>query len=78
MKNEKSFLTKISDIESNLKNNKLNNCSNPEIAKKSCCYDKSAIEDYKNLKSEINDFNFGISPGKLACQEIRIRNYHNK
>ncbi|MDD3012867.1 MAG: hypothetical protein PHC34_04115 [Candidatus Gastranaerophilales bacterium] len=80
MKSENDFLTKISNIDSNLKNNKLgfNSHMQNEPAKKSYYCDKSAIEDYKNMKSEINDFNFEISPQKLAYQELRIRNFHNK
>jgi len=80
MKNKKNFLTKISDIDSNLKNNRFNfnNCTQHNVIKKFYCSDKSAIEDYKNLKSEISDLNFEMSPKKLAYQKIRIRNFHNK
>jgi hypothetical protein len=80
MKNRKSFLTVISDIDSNLKNNKLNftDNSHQEIAKIPYCNDKSAIEDYKSLKTEIDNLNLEMRPGKLAYQEVRIRNYYNK
>lgn len=80
MKDEKIFLTRISDIDRNLKNNKFNftNCTHQEVIKVSYCSDKSAIEDYKILKAEITDFNLEICPGRLACQEIRIRDFHNK
>jgi|GEM_PF-2894388 len=79
MKGKKSLLTTISDIDSTLKSNKYN-ISNylheNNVKKLYCCGDKTAIEDYKNMKAGLSDLNFCSSPCKLAYLQIRVSDNH--
>lgn len=79
MKDKKSLIATISDIDSTLKSNKYNisNYLHESNVKKPCyCNDKTAVEDYKNMKAELSDLNFGSSSCKLAYLQIRVSDYH--